>query len=73
MPNRCIVMGCSNVPDNMNYITLFGYPKDPVLKRKWTETIQSTRVYLKDLNTETKSATACVCSALSLLSEKTHF
>ena len=34
-------MGCGSVPNKKNYITLFGYPRDPVLKQKWTKAIQS--------------------------------
>ena len=42
MPNRCVVMGHCSYPDKDNYITLFGYPRAPVVKRKWTKVVQST-------------------------------
>ena len=62
MPNRCVVMGCCSYPDNKNYITLFGYPRDPVLKRKWTKAIQSTRANFKEPDTDKKCSSTCVCS-----------
>ena len=53
MPNCCVVMGrhCS-YPDKENYITLFGYPRAPVVKRKWTKAIQSTREHFKEPDTD---------------------
>ena len=50
-----------NNPDKKKFITLFGYPEDPVLKKKWTKAIQATRAHFKEPE-EKNCANSCVCS-----------
>lgn len=41
MVKRCVAAGCSNTySDN---VSLFKFPKDPVLRQKWVKNIQRTR------------------------------
>ena len=32
MPNHCVVIGHCSYPERDKYITLFGYPRAPVVK-----------------------------------------
>ena len=41
MPNRCVVAGCSSIPSDE--VTLYKFPKDPVLRKKWIEQVKCTR------------------------------
>ena len=45
-------MGHCSYPDKDNYITLIGYPRVPVVKRKWTKAIQSTREHFNEPDTD---------------------
>ena len=41
MVKRCVAAGCSNTySDN---VSLFKFPKDPVLRQKWVKNVQRTR------------------------------
>ena len=41
MVKRCVAAGCSNTySDN---VSLFKFPKDPVLRQKWVKNVQKTR------------------------------
>ena len=37
MPKRCVAFGCSNT--NKDGVSLFSFPKDPVLSKKCTEQV----------------------------------
>ena len=65
MPSHCVVMGRCSYPDKEIYITLFGYPRDPVLKQKWTKAIQSTRDNFNEPDTD-KNVQVLVFVALLL-------
>ena len=41
MPNRCVAAGCSN--SAQDGISVFTFPKDPELKKKWTTQVKRTR------------------------------
>ena len=41
MPNRCVAAGCSSIPSDE--VTLYKFPKDPVLRKKWIEQVKRTR------------------------------
>ena len=42
MPKRCVASGCGNI-NNDGVMSLFSFPKDPVLIKKWTEQVKRTR------------------------------
>lgn len=41
MPKRCVAVGCSNTTDDG--VSLFSFPKDPQLSKKWSEQVKRTR------------------------------
>ena len=41
MPKRCVAFGCGNT--NKDEVSLFSFPKDPVLSKKWTEQVKRTK------------------------------
>lgn len=41
MPKRCVAFGCSST--NSDGTSLFFFPKDDILKQKWTKNVQRTR------------------------------
>ena len=41
MPNRCVAAGCCSIPSDE--VTLYKFPKDPVLRKKWIEQVKRTR------------------------------
>ena len=53
MPNRCVAAGCSNTA--RPGITLYKFPKDPVLRKQWERQVQRTRVKW----TATESSVLC--------------
>ena len=45
MVNTCIAAGCSNTASD--HVSLFKFPKDPVLRRQWEKQVQRTRAQWK--------------------------
>ena len=45
MVNRCVAAGCSNTASDN--VSLFKFPKDPVLRRQWEKQVQRTRAQWK--------------------------
>ena len=45
MVNRCVAAGCSNTPSDR--VSLFKFPSDGVLRRKWEKQVQRTRAQWK--------------------------
>ena len=45
MVNRCVAAGCSNTASD--HVSLFKFPKDPVLRRQWEKQVQRTRAQWK--------------------------
>ena len=45
MVNRCVAAGCSNTPSDR--VSLFKFPSDAVLRRKWEKQVQRTRAQWK--------------------------
>ena len=45
MVNRCVAAGCSNTPSDR--VSLFKFPSDGVLRRKWEKQVQQTRAQWK--------------------------
>ena len=41
MPKRCVAAGCSNTYSDK--VSLFKFPKDPVLRQQWVKQVQRTR------------------------------
>ncbi|XP_062511813.1 THAP domain-containing protein 10-like [Corticium candelabrum] len=41
MVKRCVAAGCSN--SHSDQVSLFSFPQDPVLRKRWTEAVQRTR------------------------------
>ena len=46
MVKRCIAAGCSNI--NSDGASLFRFPRDPLLHKKWNKKVQRTRANWKD-------------------------
>ena len=46
MPNHCVAYGCSNTSSNKG-ISIFHFPKDGSLRKKWTEQVKRTRTEWK--------------------------
>ena len=46
MGKRCIATGCSNT--NSDGVSLFRFPRDPSLRKKWNKQVQRTRADWKD-------------------------
>ena len=57
MPNYCVAFGCSNTSSKPG-ISCFRFPKDSVLKKKWTEQVRRTSNKLP----EGPSKNSVVCS-----------
>ncbi|XP_019863897.1 PREDICTED: THAP domain-containing protein 10-like [Amphimedon queenslandica] len=45
MPNRCVAYGCSNTSSKS--ISVFHFPKNDALRKKWTEQVKRTRAEWK--------------------------
>ena len=45
MVNRCVAAGCSNTPSDL--VSLFKFPNDATLRRKWEKQVQRTRAQWK--------------------------
>ena len=43
MPKRCVAAGCNNTVDNG--VSVYTFPKDEALKKKWTDQVKRTRDY----------------------------
>ena len=56
MPNRCVAAGCSNTVKQKG-ISVFSFPKDKMLKRKWSNQVKRTRVAWRG-----PTANSVVCS-----------
>ena len=41
MPKRCVAYGCGNM--NKDGFSLFSFPKNPSLKKQWTDQVRRTR------------------------------
>lgn len=41
MPSRCVAAGCSNA--HRDGVSLYRFPKDPVLRAKWVKQVRRTR------------------------------
>lgn len=43
MVRTCVVAGCSNIACREKGISIYGFPSDPILAKKWEKMVQRTR------------------------------
>ena len=43
MPNRCVVFGCNNYSGCGEHISVFRFPQDLVVRKKWVDFVKEKR------------------------------